>query len=432
MKRLIAALLLALLCSAAADAAEYYVSATTGKGRVGSKAEPVKDLGNLAGQLKAGDTVYLAAGVYPGKADTGRDVFTVPLKLIGGFDPTFAQRDPWGAFPTVLSGDNRSANFDGSARLEFDLVKAKGKQSLSIDGLIIDNAARNRYENDGRKVLRANDAATGAHLSPESAGIMVKLGKGGVAAIENCAVMNVANTTGVIAVVGAPGSKVLIRNNLVANNTGTGIEAGSTLKPKAKGPAPSFTVEGNTVAINWKHVPYTGYGVQGGFGLAVAGEAQVVASGNLFAFSDVAGVHNPKRVKTVTLKNNLFVANASDYLEEKLRLSAGKLADDAECLTRESTGNVVQDVVLPVPKPWAEHYVMMLSASPTLDAKAPVARLRALLGLDPQGGDPKADATVWMHKLSTEQVLRLGAKRYLEKYGCQAPAAWVSGADGGR
>ncbi|MHB8873153.1 MAG: hypothetical protein ACYC8T_05645 [Myxococcaceae bacterium] len=413
------------LIAGQASAAEYYVSASTGKGRVGSRAEPVRDLGNLAGQLKPGDTVYLAAGVYPGKADTGRDLFTIPLKLVGGFDPTFAKRDPWGAFTTVLSGDNKSQNFDPGARLEFDLTRFKGKHEVGIDGLIIDNASRNNYANDGHKVVRANDASSGAHASPASAGILVKLGANGSALIEHCVVTNVANTTGDLTVIGAQGAKATIRRNLIVNNTGSGIEAGSTVKPKGKLP-PSFTIEDNTVALSWKHVPYAGYGVQGGFGLAVSGEAVVIAAGNLFAFSDVAGVHNPNRVKTLTLKDNLFVANASDYVEEKLRLQVGKLEDDAECLGKMSSGNVSGDIVLPLPHPWAEHYAMMLSGRPAADLKAPVARARAMLGLDPRGGDPKADASVWMHKLSTEQVLKLGAVRYLGKFGCEPPSPSVS------
>jgi hypothetical protein len=68
--------------SYSAGCAEYFVS-PAGKGRVGSKAEPAKDIGNL-GELQPGDVINMAEGVYLGKGEAGRDEILVPVKIIDG------------------------------------------------------------------------------------------------------------------------------------------------------------------------------------------------------------------------------------------------------------------------------------------------------------------------------------------------------------
>ena len=50
-----------------ADAADWYVSAARGSGKKGSKEEPVRDLGVISDQVKAGDTVNVAQGTYLGR-----------------------------------------------------------------------------------------------------------------------------------------------------------------------------------------------------------------------------------------------------------------------------------------------------------------------------------------------------------------------------
>lgn len=137
------------------SAEDYFVSVSTGKGKDATKEAPAKDIGNVASRLKPGDTINLAGGVYPGKADSGCDELTVPVKIVGGWDTAFTKRDPWGATRTVLSGDNKSKNFSGGARLEVDLQKFKGAGDVVIDGNAVEadvKAAEGRV-NEWRKML---------------------------------------------------------------------------------------------------------------------------------------------------------------------------------------------------------------------------------------------------------------------------------------
>ncbi|MBL8735119.1 MAG: hypothetical protein JNL12_01700, partial [Planctomycetes bacterium] len=78
------ALLLAL--PAAAQGTTYYVSAATGKGKKGTKEEPVRDLSVIAPNLKNGDTVLIAGGTYTGRADNGSDQIKVTCKILGGWN----------------------------------------------------------------------------------------------------------------------------------------------------------------------------------------------------------------------------------------------------------------------------------------------------------------------------------------------------------
>ena len=55
---------------AVAQGTTYYVSAAKGKGKKGTKDEPVRDLSVIAPNLKNGDTVLIAGGTYTGQGTT--------------------------------------------------------------------------------------------------------------------------------------------------------------------------------------------------------------------------------------------------------------------------------------------------------------------------------------------------------------------------
>ncbi|MBI3097202.1 MAG: right-handed parallel beta-helix repeat-containing protein [Planctomycetes bacterium] len=384
--------LLALLTPALSAAEDFYVSAATGKGQKGTKEEPAKDIGNIDDKLKPGDTVNMAGGVYLGKAESGRDELLVPVKIIGGWDDAFTKRDPWGAMKTVLSGRNTSKNFQKEARLEIDLQKYKGEPAeIVVDGIIVDNAGRNRYAGDGDKVLRKADPKTGENASPETAGIRVQAGKGCTVRVENCVVLNCAPTTGALAVWGAQGSKAVVRNNLVVNNTGNGIDANTIWHPRDGREMSESTIENNTVLFTWKHDPYETFG---GYALSVDADTVLTIRHNTFAFSDICGFYNAKKAKGVTLAENLFKGNLqADMIEFNTKLDGAKFEDDAELLTDTSTGNVFEEFTVEMPKAWATKY-----ASRTLidrnaaeaDVKMVESRAnewRKMLGLPLEGTD---------------------------------------------
>jgi hypothetical protein len=420
----IGTLLLSCLAPLQACCAEYFVS-PEGKGRAGTKEAPAKDIGNL-GELQPGDVINMAAGVYVGKAEAGRDEITVPVTILGGWDAAFSKRDPWGATQTILSGNNTSKNFDGGARLEINLSKFRGTGDVLIDGVIVDNAARNRYTGDGAKIGRKANPRTGEMPTPDSAGILVKCGKGVNAIVRNCIVINCAPTQGALAVWGSQGTHCTVSNNLVVNNTGVGIETNTLWRPRDGRDQAAFTVENNTVLFTWK---YDAFGSINGNGIQMDADTIISATGNVFAFSDNAGVNNIKKTKGLTLKDNLLFGNLQcDYLEFNTKLDAGKIDDDAEVLSRESGGNVSEKIALEMDSQWAERYAarnVIDRKAAEADVKAADTRMnewRSILGLPLKAADLSVDSDVWLHKLSLENALKIGGKKLNGKFGCQIPA----------
>lgn len=421
------AVLLAL--PAAAQGTTYYVSAAKGKGKKGSKDEPVRDLSVIAPNLKNGDTVLIAGGTYTGRADNGSDQIKVTCKILGGWNDEFTARDPWGAHRTILSGDNKTKNWNFNARLWFDCRGQKEPGAIVVDGVIVDNGARNYYSKDeGLKILRKANPSTGNNATPESPGIFVDTPKGGTALITNCIVMNTAPTggTGAIYAFGHQDATLEIRNNLVINNTGSAIDCVSCWHPKDGKGLPKFTVADNTVLFSWKYDPYA---THGGSALKMDGDTIVAATGNVFAFNDYFGVDNVKQSKNLVLKDNLFGPSlVGDYQEFSTVLTLAQTEESAQLLSSDSTGNVTGKVELQLDPKWSASF----AARSVIDrnkAEADVKAkdgwqndVRSMLGLALQGTDVKADSDVWLHRMAIDDAVKAGLQKVGGKYGCQNPA----------
>ena len=125
---------------------DYYIS-TTGNGREATKQQPAKELGVIIPQLQAGDRIHIAAGKYLGATERGSDVMDVPVSIIGGYSPDFSTRDPWGKYRTVLTGTNEYMK-ESTERIGI-LTDKKYKDwagEITLDGLVIDNGPRNRFQ----------------------------------------------------------------------------------------------------------------------------------------------------------------------------------------------------------------------------------------------------------------------------------------------
>ena len=145
---------LSLACVLPAQGTTYYVSAAKGKGRKGTKEEPVREISVITQELKPGDTVYIAGGNYSGRADCGRDQIPVTCTIVGGWNDDFTARDPWGAYKTVFTGDNKAKSWNFNARLWLNCRGQKEPGEIVIDGVIVDNGARNYYlDHEGDKVV---------------------------------------------------------------------------------------------------------------------------------------------------------------------------------------------------------------------------------------------------------------------------------------
>ncbi|HUT35983.1 MAG TPA: hypothetical protein VNE39_21020 [Planctomycetota bacterium] len=431
----------ALLAAGNALAEDFYVSAARGKGKAASKEKPASDLGNIVSKLKPGDTVHIAAGTYTGKGDDGADEITVPVSIIGGYSDDFARRDPWGECKTILAGDNKSKNYKVAPRLHIDLNKYLFHESggtampkIVVDGLILDQGPQNRYKDDAKALLvRKANPKTGENPTPDRGALVItvsrtkdRAGKWDVV-VRNCVIVNSAPTQGAMTVSGYQGSTITIENNLVINNTGTAIYAGSMWQGSDEKAAPRFTIANNTVLFTEKYDAFAQS--FSGNSLKIDGAVVAAVTNNVLAFADRNGVQKEGKWPLL-LKDNLIVGNIqADYWEavgdQKIELK--DLEDEAEHLHDDSAGNVAKAIKVPVPEAWAKHYaarVVIDRNAAEADVKAQKTKinaLRSILGLPLRADDLKTDSPAWLPLMKVDDALQAGLAKYDGKYGCSKP-----------
>lgn len=403
----------------------YYIR-PDGRGKDATKESPAKDIAAIAMQLKAGDVVHIAAGTYTSKADQSSDVFIVPISIIGGYSPDFSKRDPWGQFKTVFSGTNDISK--GLTTERIGILTDKGYKDwigeIVIDGIIVDNGARNYYSDAKEEFIRRKASPEkGMNPTPNTPGIKIRTGSGTKVHVKNCVITNTAPTQGALDVqVGKDGS-ALIENNLIVNNTGEGIMCKSN-HHGASG-HPSYLLRNNTILFSWKHDAVASFG---GNSIMFDNALSIVAENNVFGFADFGGVNNVKQCKYVTLKNNLFVGHKKyDYQEFGTGLKLDEMEDYANFVTRESGNNYSEEIKLNINKEWAEKYFGRVEISRAeVDAAAKVSnsganQLRSMFGLPLQANSVSKDATIWLHRMALEDAIKLGLQSYGKSNGCSTP-----------
>ncbi|MBN1518228.1 right-handed parallel beta-helix repeat-containing protein [Candidatus Sumerlaeota bacterium] len=437
------ALFTASLCftSSHAFATDYYVSAERGKGKAATKEEPARDLGNIASKLAPGDTVHIATGEYLGKGKNGADEILVPVSIIGGYSDDFSKRDPWGECKTILTGVNDSKNYTPAPRLFINLNKYQYHESggtempkIVIDGLIIDQGPQNRYGDEAKSLLvRKANPTTGENPTPDSGALKISASKTknleGRWEIEvrNCVIMNSAPTQGALNVNGYANSIVTIDNNLVINNTGTGLYAGSLWQGSEEASAPKFTITNNTVLFTEKYDAFA----QSFSGNSFKCDGSVVAtvSNNVFAFADRNGIQKEGKWP-LTLTNNIIMGNVqADYWETAgdAKIELDSLEDEAEYLGDESCDNVAPEIKVPVSPEWATLYAGRViidrnaAAADVQAQKTKLNGLRGILGLPLQADDLNVDSPVWLPLMQVDDALKAGMEKYDGRYGCAKP-----------
>lgn len=428
------ALMVVVLVSKGMLAEDYYVSASRGKGKTASKEKPAKDLGNIISKLKPGDTVHIAGGTYTGRGDCGTNVITVPVNIIGGYDDSFSTRDPWGQYRTVFSGVNRSDNWKREPGLMIDLMKYREREmpEIMVDGIIVDHAERNRYATpDQLQIVRSANPKTKENPTPDQGGLVIRVSKTGdlegtwKITVQNCIVMNTAPTQGALSVSGYKSSEVVIRNNLVINNTGTGIYAGTKYAGRDESEYPQFSIENNTVLFSWKFDP----AAQSFSGNSIKFDAGIDAtlSNNVFAFADKFGVHNAAK-SMLLMRDNLIVGNVmADYLEFDTKINLDEIEDEAEFIHEDSENNVKAEFKVPVNDDWAKSYagrVLVDRNAVEADIKVQMTaanEIRSILGLPLQAGEIDVETgDVWLNRISLDDAIQCGVKQ-LAGHGCSKP-----------
>lgn len=408
---------------------EYYVSITKGKGRLGTKEQPAKDLGNIISLLAPGDIVHIAHGKYLGKAENGADKIEVPCTIIGGYNDDFTKRDPWGEYKTILSGANRYNETSTETRLKIEthMKYPEYKGEIVVDGLIIDNGDRNLYTNEKEmKIVREAKPEQGKNNTPNTEGIRITTGKYCNITVKNCVVMNTGFTGGAIATAGGKSSMVKIDNNLVINNTGEGIYAMTMWKPTDGNNPTKYEITNNTILFTWRYDELAQN--YSGNALKMDTEVQLMAQGNVFGFSDVGGIDNIKKAKNIILIDNLFTANREyDYKEWNTKMKVSSIEDEAEQIDPVSKGNMSEIISIPVNKEWSEIYAnRKIVTRASIDAKVSAENsdansLRSMLGLPLQGNNVASETDVWLHRMKIDDALKAGMQKYEGKFGCEKP-----------
>ena len=423
-----------------AFARDWYVSIANGKGKSGTKEKPSKELGNIISKLQPGDVIYIAEGVYLGKGDDGTHVINVPVSIYGGYSNDFSTRDPWGKHKTIFSGDNKSKNYRMTPALAIDLMKVSPRDGypgkIVVNGLILDHGARNTYATEkNQKIIRLANPKKGTNPTPESGALVISASKNGMfdkttwdISVENNIIMNSAPTMGAMSISGYKKSKVEIRNNLIINNTGTGLYVGSKFAgSKYDANGPNFLIENNTILFTWKHDPLA----QSFSGNVMDFDASVRATvrNNVLAFADRHIVYNP-RSTTILLQNNVMTASVdTEYVEFNTKIELDDIEDEPDHIHEDSEGNEAKDVKVPISKEWLKLYgsrVLIDRNKAEADIKASATRanqLRSMLGLNLQAADQDfGEGAVWLPRLSVEDAIKAGSAQY-HGAGCKIPAA---------
>ncbi len=406
---------------------EYYVSRNTGRGRLATKEQPAKDLGNIIALLKPGDIIHIAEGEYTSRGDQSADELNVPVSIIGGYDPTFSIRDPWGKHQTIFTGiQTLDALTAPRLYIRTNQTYKAYEGEIVIDGLIVDHGARNRYKDEKElMIVRTGSPKLNQNPTPSSGGIRVLTGKYTNVIIRNCIVMNTAPQEGALSVQAGENAQVIIQNNLLINNTGNGIQCLTAWYPRDGRGKPKFQVLNNSVLFTWKPDAIASHS---GNALMLDAEIELIAAGNVFGFSDRGGIDNIKKCKTITLKDNLIVANKKfDYREWNTKMRIDEIEDESDLMSYESTGNISQLIKVPVSEAWAAIYAGRKEISRAdVDAQANAANsdanaLRGMLGLPTQANSVSLDAAVWLHRLYIKDAIPTGLRPYLGKYGSRNP-----------
>lgn len=422
-----------------AFARDWYVSIQRGKGKKGTKVKPAKQLANIIKKLAPGDVIHIAEGTYLGKGKNGHHLIEVPVSIYGGYSDDFSTRDPWGKHPTIFSGDNLSKNYKMGPALRIDLSKVSPRDGypgkIVVDGLILDHGARNQYKTDkNHQIVRKANAKLGKNPTPESGALVIGCSKNGMfdktawdILVQNNIVMNSAPTMGAMSISGYKKSKVVIRNNLIINNTGTGLYIGSKFAgAKYDKNGPTFLVENNTILFTWKHDPIA----QSYSGNVMDFDQSVRATvrNNVLAFADRHIIYNP-RSTTVKLLNNVMTASVdTEYLEFDTKIALADIEDEPDAIHEDSEGNEAKPVkVRGISPDWLKLYgsrVLIDRNKAEADIKATSNRanaLRGMLGLNLRAGKQDfGTGPVWLPRLSVQEALKAGAAQY-QGVGCKKP-----------
>lgn len=366
-----------------AHAADWFV-APAGAGGFhdgdGSRQRPFSDLWRALAVAAPGDVIRIAEGTYYGRHDRSAWVIDRPrLTIAGGYDATFASRDPW-TRPTVLAFYR---DFEGTNENSL-LVGRENHAGVIIDGIVIDGAGRNRYNPKPPHELRGSMTLAGPLAVFASPDVVIR----------NSVFLN--SSTGGVELRGE-GSR--FENNIVANHQGQPM----LNLPQAGGPAirRPIVVRQNTFAFaHDESDPPLGKGGEKGVAIRVASAAQIER--NVFVACGNAALNVYARPADVSIDENVFSLSPRAHVAARLDgreyvLGARNLEELEDLGFKSTKQNRTLDVELTgLPVEWIDGVSRQIFLSYATPPKEGLLALRARYKLGepaPAAGDDRGPAS---------------------------------------
>ena len=432
--------LLVCLLATAAFAADWYVSANTGKKKNEgtSKEAPLKAIWSALEKAAPGDVIHVAQGNYSGKTSCGWILIDKPVSIIGGYNDDFSERDIT-KYLTMLRPSNemnqtKPAMDIGTVGFKMwasanqaDVLK--GTTTL-LDGLYIDQGEANSYHATKGK---PDGVATGMYLTPPAKGntqfpsinsAEMKGKTAGNLTIRNCVFLNASNYA--IQISHHEGD-VKILNNLFINSR---MQACDVLCTKNENGAVKFEFAYNTVLFTWSR---TSEMTDMGFGVRCNAKVDANIHHNIIGLSVLYGFDNSKgddKTKKVCLDNNIFFLNKKGDAAVTIspNIKPFFVTDDAWEDFEDCTGmeSVEDNQSLDDPKLFKgiidEAYLAgFLAASykekTDYDANSPANQFRSMFGMN-QVGTISTEVSMFANRYPADNVLKFfGA---VKGFGAQA------------
>ncbi|MGN0867749.1 MAG: right-handed parallel beta-helix repeat-containing protein [Oligosphaeraceae bacterium] len=435
MKRLLT-LLTCLSLSLALCGAEWFVSPDTGKKKnPGTKEEPLKSVADAIKKAEAGDTIYLAAGLYTGAMGASEIVVDKPLVLMGGYTADFSSRDVI-ANPSIIQPKNEKNDTARKAIINLQLPPGNPELTTVIDGLVIDEGQMHSYHKVKGK---PEGVETGMWLKPPAKdkddkfssatcyGIYSesKLRYEGKLVIRNCVFANTGDTA---VVVSKWLGDVEIKNNLFVACRQTACDVTCSNPNKMV----ECDFENNTVLFTWSSTDDFG---SMGYGYRTQPNVKAEIKNNIFGLNITAGVNHAKgdaKKKAVAMDENVFFLNRKGDIDLQgggAVLLSLKVADDEFEELEDAAGmeSVEDNISLNDPGAFKgrinEAYLngflnASYSETTDYDENSPANTFRAAMGMN-KVGKIETKVSMYANRYPLEECYKLfGA---LEGYGAQLP-----------
>ena len=326
------------LCAAGLQAADLYVSLSTGKNKnAGTKEAPLKNLWKALEIGAPGDVIHVAEGNYPGKMKCGWVQMEKPMSVIGGYSADFSQRDPL-KFKTMLQPVNDQNDKKGTAMSLF-LVNFKNKPfagfKIVLDGLIFDDGFASSYHEtkgkpagfdtgmwlEGPAMNKIRDKFPSANRYS----LFTQLGYGtaGDLEVRNCTFANGSNFG---ANINWFKGEIKFENNVFCNNRMIGANVQSS---NGKPGEVMFKFEKNTVLFTWSRLNDL---ADMGFGVRVNPGVNAEIEENIIGLNVLTGFDNTKndrmKPKKVKLDKNVFFLNRESDVQMTVSPNIAKVRVD--------------------------------------------------------------------------------------------------------